>query len=380
MEGDKMLGENARLALDTIHQKPVKGIPTWLIHIMEHSQIERIAGVRPGDYERNPEEVYLKAQRAIGASMIDQYMPRNPLQMGDEGYRDADPGATTGATEIVVDGRVIDSPEAVVEHMETVLFPKLEEAARAPYDVGARAKGIIDGEESVQKELGPEILKVPYGQVRFPYLDYCTYGYVHYFTAYALYADVIERCFSLMADAMLPNNTAVAKAYQEGGLPPMLRLDHDLADSRGILVGIESLEKLWFPHFVRAIEPVLKAGVRLIWHCDGNLMDLVGPLIDAGLCGFQGFQYESGMDYEKICRMKTREGEDLIIIGGVSVTRTLPFGTPRDVKKEIDWLAANGPKTGLFLGCSSSVTPGVPWENIEVLIEGFHYYRTHGRG
>ena len=70
----------------------------------------------------------------------------------------------------------------------------------------------------------------------------------------------------------------------------------------------------------------------------------------------------------------------LIIIGGVSVTRTLPFGTPGDVKREIDWLVANGPKTGLFLGCSSSVTPGVPWENIEALVEGFHYYRTHGRG
>ncbi len=375
-----MLGDNARLALETIYQRPAEGIPTFMLHIMGHSQIERLAGVHPGDYERNPEEIYLKAQRGMGVNMIDQYIPRNPLQMGDEGYRNADRGATTGAAEIVVDGIVIDSPEAVVEHMETVLFPKLEEEARAPYDVDARVKEIIEKEASVQKEFGPEILKVPYGQVRFPYLDYYTYGYVHYFTAYAVYPEVIERCFSLMADAMLPNNRAVARAYEEGNLPPLLRLDHDLADSRGILVGIESLEKLWFPHFVRAIEPVLKAGVKAIWHCDGNLMDLVGPLIDAGLCGLQGFQYEYGMDYEKICKMKTKEGEDLIIIGGVSVTRTLPFGSPDDVRKEIEWLVADGPKTGLFLGCSSSVTPGVSWENIEALIEGLRYYRIHGRG
>jgi len=72
----------------------------------------------------------------------------------------------------------------------------------------------------------------------------------------------------------------------------------------------------------------------MIWHCDGNLMDMVPRLLEVGIRGFQGFQYEDGMDYEKICRMKDREGRDLIIIAGVSVTRTLPHGTPADVKRE----------------------------------------------
>jgi hypothetical protein len=98
-----------------------------------------------------------------------------------------------------------------------------------------------------------------------------------------------------------------------------------------------------------------------------------------GLHGFQGFQYEAGMDYEKICRMKTRQGEELIIIAGVSVTRTLPMGTPDDVRRELRWLVERGPRTGLFLACTSSVTPGVPWRNIEALVEGLRYYRAHGR-
>ena len=94
---------------------------------------------------------------------------------------------------------------------------------------------------------------------------------------------------------------------------------------------------------------------------------------------FRDSNTKPGWDYEKICRMKTRGGEDLIIIAGVSVTRTLPHGTPADVKKEIDFLVEKGPETGLFLGASSSITPGVPWENIETLIEGLAYYRIHGR-
>jgi hypothetical protein len=85
------------------------------------------------------------------------------------------------------------------------------------------------------------------------------------------------------------------------------------------------------------------------------------------------------MDYEKICRMKTSTGEDLLIIAGVSVTRTLPMGSPSDVRREIDWLVENGPGTGLFLGPSSSMAPGVPWENVQAYIEGLKYYQTYGR-
>jgi hypothetical protein len=374
-----MLGKNAQLALDTIYQKPVKGIPTWVIHIMEHSMIERVAGVAQGEYKKNPEKVYLQMQNNCGVCMIDQYIPHNPLEMGEHGYESYTKGATTGSHEIILEGIPINSPEDVIKHIETKVFPRLQKEAKENLDEEKIIRDFVGEEKRIQGIFGNNILKVPYGYIRFPYLDYYAYGYVNYFSAYAMYPEVMEKCFSLMADAYIPWNRIIAHAYNEGKLPPLLRADHDIADSRGILVGIESLEKLWLPHFARAIEPMLKAGVKIIWHCDGNLMDLVPRLLDVGLIGFQGFQYEDGMDYEKICSMKTRDGNDLIIIGGVSVTRTLPFGIPSDVKKEIDWLVANGPKTGLFLGGSSSMAPGVKWENIKTFIEGLNYYRTHGR-
>jgi len=190
----------------------------------------------------------------------------------------------------------------------------------------------------------------------------------------------MEKHFSLQADLALRVNRAAARAFVEGDLPPLLRLDHDMTDSRGTLASIESLDRLWLPHFARCLEPLLETDVRLIWHCDGNVTQMVPRLLEAGLHGFQGFQYEDGVDYERICRMKTRDGDELTIIGGVSVTRTLPFGTPDDVRQELAWLVEHGPKTGLFLACTSSMTPGVPWGNLQTLIEGLQYYQTHGRG
>ncbi len=69
----------------------------------------------------------------------------------------------------------------------------------------------------------------------------------------------------------------------------------------------------------------------------------------------------------------------MVIIGGVSVSRTLPMGSAQDVRDEIKWLVECGPPTGLFLGCSSSMTPGVPWENVQALTEGLQFYRENGR-
>ena len=371
--------ETAQLALDTILGKPLKGIPSWLIHPMEHRIIDRLAEVPEGTYRMEPEKTYLRMQRNIGTCLLDQYIPDNPLTMGGAGYDDnTERSATTGAKEIVMDGIRIDSPEAVVEHLEKFVFPELQKAVQ-DFDENTRIREIIDGERKIQELLGPTILKSGHGFVGFPTLAYGTYGYENYFMAYALYPEVIERHFSLQADLALLRNRAALRAYQEGNLPPLYRLDHDMADSRGTLVDINSLDKLWFPHVARCLEPLLKSDVKLIWHCDGNLSQMVSRLLDIGLDGFQGFQYEDKMDYEKICAMKTKNSEPLLIIAGVSVTRTLPKGTPEDVKTEIDWLVEKGPKRGLFLGCSSSMAPGVSWKNIQTMIEGFAYYREHGR-
>ncbi len=374
----KLHSENQRLAYNTILHNPDKRVPSWLIHIMEHEYIEKLAGVAPGEYRKNPEDVYLKFQYAVGTCLIDQFIPDNPLTMGSKGYDHGERGATTGAEEIILDGITIDSPEAVVEHMEKVVFPNTKKAIEG-FDEDRRVKEIIEGEKHIQARLGEGILKTGYAFIPFPGFGYGTYGYANYFMAYALYPEVIEKHFSIQADYALLHNKAAARAYKEGDLPPLYRLDHDMADSRGMLVDIKTLDKIWFPHFSRCLEPVLKTDVRLIWHCDGNLMGMVPRLLDVGIKGFQGFQYEDGMDYEKICKMKTKDGENLTIIGGVSVTRTLPSGTPDDVKREMKWLVDNGPETGLFLGGSSTIAPGVPWENIETLVEGLKYYREHGR-
>jgi len=373
-----MLSERAQLALDVIRQRPARGIPCWLIHPMEHAHIERLAGAEPGAYLRDPEATYLAFMRKSPICFVDQYLALNPLSMSRHGYEGAEHGATTGAECIVVDDIPINEPEDVVTHLETVVFPRLRTAI-SQFDEEARVREVLANEAALQETLAPEMLKTGYGFIGFPGFAYGVYGYGNYFMCCALYPEVLEKHFALQADLHLLNNRAAARAYREGSLPPLYRLDHDMADSRGTLVPPAWLDRYWFPHFARALAPMLQTDVRMIWHCDGNLMAMVPRLLEVGVKGFQGFQYEDGMDYEAICRMKTKDGDDLTIIGGVSVTRTLPMGTPADVKREMQWLVEYGPQTNFFLGCSSSIAPGVPWENMQMLVEGLDYYRVHGR-
>lgn len=369
--------DNRQVVWDTTLRRHTRGIPAWMLHVMDHSHLERLAGAPPGSYRRAPARTYVAAQRAVGACFVDQYIPENPLTMDPEGWK-GPPGATTGSRAVAVDGMTIAGPDDVAAHLETVEFPRLR-AAVAAFDADAYTAAVLEGERAVQQALGPDILKAPYGVCSFPCLAYGTYGYEPYFTAWALYPDLMEMHFRLQADLSVRVNAAAAQAYAQGGLLPLCRLDHDMADSRGTLAGIRSLDRLWFPHFSRCLQPLLDAGLRLIWHCDGNLMEMAPRLLECGLAGFQGFQYEDGMDYERICRMRTRDGDTLLIVAGVSVTRTLPFGTPADVKRELEWLVRCGPPVGLFLGASSSITPGVPWENLCALVDGLRWYREHGR-
>ena len=372
--------ENAALAYAAINREPAKGIPVFLLHIMEHEIIERLAGTPEGSYIKNPHETYFKMQNNIGVCMIDQYLPDNPLSMDKTGYL-GNAGNTTGADKIYADGMLIESPEDVAAHLEKYTIPGLINAIGSfgEDDETAIIKSVIENETQIQNEIGPEILKSGYGHISFPPFLYYLYGYEYYFSAYALYPEIIDRVFTLQGDLAYLRNKAAVKAYMQAGLPLYHRLDHDMADGKGVLVDVKTLERAWVPAFIKAISPAVEADFALLWHCDGNLMQLIPYLLEAGVNGFQGFQYEYGMDYKYICNLKAKNGKSMVIEAGVSVTRELPMGTPDDVKRQLKELVEYGPETGLFLGMSSSCVPGTPYKNILAAIEGMKYYREHGR-
>ena len=63
-------------------------------------------------------------------------------------------------------------------------------------------------------------------------------------------------------------------------------------------------------------------------------------------------------------------GQRLCFAGGISVQKTLPFGTAQDVKQEvIDRINILGKNGGYILGPSHAIQAGTPPENIVALFD-----------
>ena len=84
--GEDSKTDSVDLALDTIMQRPRRGIPAWLINPMEWRIIDRIAGEPEGTYKKEPTSTYRKMLINGGCCMVDQWIPENPLTMGASGY------------------------------------------------------------------------------------------------------------------------------------------------------------------------------------------------------------------------------------------------------------------------------------------------------
>jgi hypothetical protein len=78
--------ENAKLAMDTIALRPVKGTPNWILNDMQWSHLAEISGNTRGSYEKDPVRVYRELHLKAGCCFIDQWIPTNPLSMKDQGY------------------------------------------------------------------------------------------------------------------------------------------------------------------------------------------------------------------------------------------------------------------------------------------------------
>ena len=148
----------------------------------------------------------------------------------------------------------------------------------------------------------------------------------------------------------------------------------DVAGQNGLLMSLKMWEEFIKPCHVRLNKTIHEFGVKVIYHSDGAVMGAVAGLIDAGIDVLQALQFDAkGMDPREL---KARYGDRLCFEGGVSVQKTLPFGSPRDVQQETERLIRIlGKNGGYILGPSHAIQAGTPAENIMAMFDtALSYY------
>jgi uroporphyrinogen decarboxylase len=142
----------------------------------------------------------------------------------------------------------------------------------------------------------------------------------------------------------------------------------DIAGQNGLLMSLSMWERFIKPYHIEINRVIHEFGAKVVYHSDGGVMDAVPGLIDMGIDVLQALQFDAvGMDPSKL---KSAYGDRLCFAGGVSVQRTLPFGTPDDVRAEVQHLiTVLGRAGGYILGPSHCIQAGTPPENILALFD-----------
>ncbi len=178
------------------------------------------------------------------------------------------------------------------------------------------------------------------------------FGFERIFEAIVDTPELVHELLRRVTDSMAIRLQRCLEAA--GGQLDLVFTADDIAGQQGLLMSLGMWEEFIKPCHQRLNAISHQYGVRVIYHSDGAVTAAVPGLLDMGIDVLQALQFDAaGMDP---LDLKTRFGDRLCFAGGVSVQKTLPFGTPEEVREEVRRLRAIlGRDGGYLLGPSHAV-------------------------
>ena len=260
-----------------------------------------------------------------------------------------------------------DNVEAIAAEMERLSVECDLNAEELDKSREARIQDIMDYQLAVQAEVGDEILWI-FGMdshgPRIVGLDYGRFGYEGYFLAVAMCPDVVGDYIGAQARLSCIHNECVVEAAGRLNWPRIGYTGADMTTQRSNMIHPKVMDRIYFPHLDYALKPLVENNFKIVWHSDGYMNDMVPPLIDIGVAGFQGFQEECGTLIKDMAKLRNRNGDPLILWGSCSVLEVIRVGDFDDIRREVQRVLDEWPHPGLCLATPTYLDEDVPFENI----------------
>jgi uroporphyrinogen decarboxylase len=142
-------------------------------------------------------------------------------------------------------------------------------------------------------------------------------------------------------------------------------VSEDLGDSGRGFVRLEHFRRYVLPPFQELVDYISGLGVPVLLHSCGHIRAYLPDIVQTRVAALHPLQRTAGMDLSEV---KAQYGGRLCLIGNIDSSRTLPFGTPAQVRAEVRAaVEIAAPGWGYVLASDHSLHDGIPLENILAL-------------
>lgn len=147
----------------------------------------------------------------------------------------------------------------------------------------------------------------------------------------------------------------------------------DFGAQNGLLISADMWRKFLKPGFAEYIDLIKRHKTIAMHHTCGSVVDIIQDMIECRLDVLQSIQPEAnGMS---LSNLKKMFAQSICFQGGVSIQKTMPYGSPEDVRREIAALAEIVKPDGGYIFCTShNIQADTSIENIVALMEAYLEY------
>jgi hypothetical protein len=187
--------------------------------------------------------------------------------------------------------------------------------------------------------------------------------------------DYVQAIFERQCEIALKNLEDLYRVV-ENKIDIIFMTGTDFGTQNGPFISPKAYHRLYLPFQKRLNDWVHEnTDWKVFIHSCGSIVKLLPGFIEAGFDILNPVQTSAaGMDPKTL---KSEFGDQIVFWGGgIDTQKTLPFGTPDEVRKEVEErIEVFGPGGGFVFNSIHNVQAAVPGENLQALYDTFLEYR-----
>lgn len=195
-----------------------------------------------------------------------------------------------------------------------------------------------------------------------------------WYMAPLLYPDYVCDVFEIGVEQSIAN---LKKYWDEFGnqIDVVQTCGTDFGSQRGLMMSLDTFEEIYMPYYKMLNSWIHENTTwKILKHSCGGIYDLIPCFIECGFDAINPVQCSAeGMEPQ---RLKQTYGKDILFWGGgVDTQKTLPFGTPQEVYKEVlERMEIFSKEGGFIFATIHNIQANTPVKNIVAMLDAIKAY------